>query len=64
MLQSLHRADRAVMILQDALKNRADDMDPATTHGLAHGAALLQLTSTDRSKFEDVLSAAQVSRND
>lgn len=64
MLESLHRADRAVMILKDALKDTSSKKTPAITQGLAHGAALLQLTSTDRRKFEDVLSTAQVPRGD
>lgn len=62
MLESLHRADRAVVVLQDALKGAANVVDPATTRGheLTHGAALLQLGSADRRKFEDMLATAQV----
>jgi tetratricopeptide (TPR) repeat protein len=61
-LESLHRADRAVVVLQDALKGAANAVDPATTRGheLTHGAALLQLGSADRRKFEDMLATAQV----
>jgi hypothetical protein len=61
-LEALHRADRAVVVLQDALKGAANAVDPATTRGheLTHGAAVLQLSSTDRRKFEDMLATAQV----
>jgi hypothetical protein len=61
-LESLHRADRAVVVLQDALKGAANAVDPATTRGheLTHGAAVLQLSSADRRKFEDMLATAQV----
>jgi hypothetical protein len=61
-LESLHRADRAVVVLQDALKGSANAVDPATTRGheLTHGAALLQLNPADRRKFEGMLGTAQV----
>lgn len=61
-LESLHRADRAVVVLQDALKGSANAVDPATTRGheLTHGASVLQLASADRRKFEDMLASAQV----
>lgn len=63
MLESLHRADRAVVVLQDALKGPANAVDPATTRGheLTHGANVLQLSTADRRKFEDMLATAQVS---
>lgn len=62
-LEALHRADRAVVVLQDALKGSANAVNPATTRGheLTHGAAMLQLGSADRRKFEDMLATAQVS---
>lgn len=62
-LESLHRADRAVVVLQDALKGPANAVDPATTRGheLTHGANALQLSTADRRKFEDMLATAQVS---
>lgn len=62
MLESLHRSDRAVVVLQDALKGPANAVDPATTRGheLTHGANVLQLSTTDRRKFEDMLATAQV----
>lgn len=61
-LEALHRADRAVVVLQDALKGSANAVDPATTRGheLTHGATVLRLSSDDRRKFEDMLAAAQV----
>lgn len=61
-LESLHRADRAVVVLQDALKGPANAVDPATTRGheLTHGANVLQLSTADRRKFEDMLATAQV----
>jgi hypothetical protein len=60
-LNSLHRADRAVVILQDALKGSATERDTATAHGLAHGAVMLELSPTERRKFEDLLDSTQVS---
>lgn len=62
MLEALHRPAQAVVVLQDALKGAANSVDPATApgHQLTHGAAALQLSATDRHKFEAMLATAQV----
>lgn len=59
-LESMHRADRAVIMLQDALKGSATNRNPATAHGLAHGADMLELTLTEQRKFKDLLSSTKV----